>query len=195
MSETEKILEVEKGNSNMDPKYGKTMYSLGIGLVATGCVVFDYLIVNFILKNQLSNALPGVSFTWIAFLSWTMFISAQKIDRIKALVGFVVGFLSANLMIFSGISISKFIPINAIPIGAFIATFLFNALFARYGYSPKIFNSVPATFLGMALTFSGLGINEMPLHPIKLAIIIIYGIMGLLCCVCCDFLAKKFLKK
>lgn len=198
MSDNQRIIENEQnqGMSKMNFKYGKTMHSIGIGLVATGCVLSDYLIVNYIMHDQLKNMIPGTSFTWIAFLSWTMFSAASKMDRIKALVGYIVGFLSANFMILMGYNISKFanFPSNFLPLGALIATFLFNALFARYGYSPKIFNSVPATFLGMSLTFSGLGINEMPFHPIKLAIILIYGIIGLLCCICCDFLAKKFLK-
>ena len=195
MSEIEKTLEVDKEMDKMNYKYGKMLHSIGIGLVATGCAVSDYLIVHFILRNQLSNALPNISFTWIAFISWTMFASAHKMDRIKALIGFIVGFLAANLMIFAGFNISKIFPAGFVPVGAFIVTFLFNTLFARYGYSPKIFNSVPATFLGMSLTFSGMGINESPFHPIKLAIIVIYGIMGLICCFTCDLLAKKFLKQ
>ena len=168
----------------------KVLYSLGVACVATTLMVSDFLIAPLLVQ-------PRASFAWIAFINWTMFATSPKIDRFKALVGYIVGFLTANFMIWFGNNFELFTGLRSaiLPIGTLTATFFINALIAHFGaHSEKVFNSVPATFIGMSLAFSGLGIKMNPGNPVALAIIMIYGIIGLMCCFGCDFLSKKILK-
>lgn len=176
-------------NSN-DDKKNKLYYSFGAAIVATLLMLSDFLISSMFFR--------GSSFTWIAFINWTLFATSPKIERFKALVGYIVGYFAANVMIFAS---SRFQILagnpSILPVGSLAVGFLFNLLIARYGcsrYSRTIFNSIPATFLGMSFAFSGLGIGMNPSNLSSLAIIITYGTMGLLCCFGCDFFAKRFLR-
>ena len=49
-------------------------------------------------------------------------------------------------------------------------------------------------FLGLSFTFSGVGVGFVPNNLNSLAVIIIYGMMGVFACFGCDFCAKKFIK-
>ena len=168
----------------------RILYSLGVGCVATLLMASDFLIAPILVHTR-------ASFAWIAFINWTLFATASKTNRFKALVGYIVGFLTANCMIWFGSNFETFTGLHfaMLPIGTLTATFIANFLIAHFGaHSEKMFNSVPATFLGMSLAFSGLGIKMNPGSPLALTIIMVYGIIGLLCCFGCDFLSKKILK-
>lgn len=188
-------VEIKKEDSNLKKQLSsknkaKILYSLGVACIATMLMVSDFLVAPILVQ-------PRASFAWIAFINWTMFATASKINRFKALVGYVVGFLTANSMIWFGSNFELFTGIHSaiLPIGTIVATFFANALIAQFGaHSEKMFNSVPATFIGMSLAFSGLGIKMNPSSPKALVIIMIYGIIGLLCCFGCDFLSRKILK-
>jgi len=79
--------------------------------------------------------------------------------------------------------------------GFLVIGFVFNVLIAGYGnYTNKFLNSIPAMFLGLSFTFSGVGVGFAPNNLNSLAVIIIYGMMGVLACFACDFCAKKFIK-
>ncbi len=166
------------------------LYSLGVGVIATLLMTADGFIAPLFIK--------GSSFAWIAFINWTMFIASPKVNRFKAVVGYMSGYLIANFMIWFGSTFDVYTGFHlaAISIGTLLITFIINVLLAQFGAHSerKIFNSIPATFLGMSLAFSGLGKNVSAARFESFAIILVYGIIGLLCCFGCDFLSKKFLK-
>lgn len=169
----------------------KILYSLGVACVATLLITADFLVAPLLVQNR-------ASFAWIAFINWTLFATSSKMDRFRALVGYIIGYLSANFMIWFGSNFELFTGLHStiLPIGSLVATFFVNALIAQFGsHSAKIFSSVPATFIGLSLAFSGLGIGMNPSSPTALAIIMVYGVIGLLCCFGCDLLSKKILKE
>jgi len=188
MSDSEVKIEI-KTDKKISTK-SQVLYSLGVGVIATLLMTADGLIAPFFVK--------GASFAWIAFINWTMFIASPKVDRLKAIVGYADGYLIANFMIWFGSTFDMYTKFHvaAISIGTLIITFIVNVLIAQFGAHSerKIFNSVPATFLGMSLAFSGLGKGISAASFESFAIITIYGIIGLLCCFGCDFLSKKILK-
>lgn len=126
------------------------------------------------------------SFTWVSFISWTVFFGATTKERIKAVVGYFVGFLCAVAIIYLG-NILSFIPIKlfSVAIGSLFATMLINYLCIEFERADKLFPiSTSGTFVGIALTFSGLGIglgvDTIPNSITMLIIIVVYGILGLL---------------
>lgn len=188
MSDSEVKIEI-KTDKKISTK-SQVLYSLGVGVIATLLMTADGLIAPLFIK--------GASFAWIAFINWTMFIASPKVNRFKAVVGYIIGYLIANFMIWFGSTFDVYtgFHVAAISIGTLIITFIVNVLIAQFGTHSerKIFNSVPATFLGMSLAFSGLGKGISAASFESFAIITIYGIIGLLCCFGCDFLSKKILK-
>ena len=170
----------------MNKKFGKFFYAICVGLIASLALTADFFISPLFVSKG--------SFVWIAFINWTVFSISSGIEKLKAIGGYVTGYLCANGMIaLGGFLTSQFNLSPSFPIGAVIATFLFNALIIRYGLSKKIITSISSIFIGMSLTFSGLGTNMRATNLNMLFIIMIYGIIGLLCCIACDFCAKKFL--
>jgi len=163
---------------------------LVVGLIAAILLIIDGTIAPFFKV--------GASFMWIAFISWNLFFGSSDTDRLKAIPGFVLGFISANLIItfgnyFSLISNAKII--NTM-IASVIAVFVINALVMYFQHAKKYFlDSIPAIFIGIALTFSGAGISLKAYDLSLLLIIIIYGILGLLCGYCTNYLVKKINKK
>ena len=169
----------------MNKKFGKFFYAISVGIIASLVLIADF----FISPLFASHA----SFVWIAFINWTVFSLSSGIEKLKAIGGYITGFICACGMIkLGGFLTSHFNLSQSFPTGAIIATFLFNALIIRYGLTKKMITSVSSIFVGMSLTFSGLGIKMSPSFNM-ISIILIYGIIGLLCCVSCDFFAKKFL--
>lgn len=127
------------------------------------------------------------SFTWVAFVSWTVFFGEKTKERLKAVVGYIIGFFAAVAIIefgnlLSGINFNVF---GIVAIGSIMATMLINYLCIELERLGKVFPiSVSGIFVGIAMTFSGLGIGLSPSNiensVLMLAIIIIYGILGLL---------------
>ena len=124
------------------------------------------------------------SFTWIAFVSWTVFFGATTKERLKAILGYVIGFISAVAIMKLG---NCFEGINTtyIALGSILATMIINFLCIELECIEKYFPiSVSGIFVGIAMTFSGLGvglnIDTFENSILMLAIIVIYGILGLL---------------
>lgn len=127
------------------------------------------------------------SFTWVAFVSWTVFFGEKTKERLKAIVGYIIGFLSAVAIIELGnlLSVIDFKVFGIVAIGSIMATMLINYLCIELERIGKVFPiSVSGIFVGIAMTFSGLGVGLSPSNVenslIMLAIIVIYGILGLL---------------
>lgn len=165
----------------------KTFYAIFVGLMAASTILIDYGVSSLLIK--------GCSFVWISFISWTLNTPLSNKDRFKSIPGATVGYLFANAMnliakyfeIFSKLSFLN------LPIGSVFSTFLFNFIIMKYITTKKLGGFIPHIFFGMSLAFSGLGIGLFPDNPLSLLIILIYDIVGLLCCLGCDFLSKKFL--
>ena len=142
-----------------------------------------------VLLDSIISKLLGqtASFTWIAFVSWTVFFGVTMKERLKAVLGYVIGFLSAiaiielgNLVSFMQFNILNFI----IAIGSIMCTMIINYLVIELEKTEKIIPySVSGIFVGIAMTFSGLGVglspNTLENSFLMLAIIVIYGILGL----------------
>lgn len=168
---------------------GKFLYALTVGIIVTFMTIVDCLVAPVFFK--------GTSFMWIAFISWTLFSTYSDKEKLKAVIGFIIGYFSANGMIWisSGFEVFTGLYSSVLPIGTLVSGFLFNVLVARYGEnSNKFLNSIPAMFLGMSFTFSGAGVGIPPRDLSLLAVILIYGVMGVVACFGCDFFAKKLLK-
>ena len=155
-----------------------TKKAIIIGIIAGLLVMLDGIISK--LLNQTG------SFTWIAFVSWTVFFASNTSERLKAITGYIIGFLSAVAIINLGNFLS-FIPISIVGVtaGSIIATVLINFLCIEIEGLKKFFQtSTSGIFVGIAMTFSGLGVGLTP-NTINnsitmLLIIVIYGILGLI---------------
>ena len=127
----------------------------------------------------------GGSFMWVAFVTWTVFGSATMKDRIKAVPGFLIGFLAACAMM--AITSSFSANIYTISISGWLGVFLLNGAVMFFENGAKVWlNSISGIFCGIFLTFSGLGVGLNPLNSwkecfITLGIIVVYGILGLAC--------------
>ena len=125
------------------------------------------------------------SFTWVAFVSWTVFFGVSVKERLKAVIGYIIGFCAAVAVIklgnlFSGINTTY------VAFGSILATMLINFLVMELESIEKYFPlSISGIFVGILLTFSGLGagltINTFESSMLILGIILIYGILGLVC--------------
>lgn len=141
----------------------------------------------------------GGSFMWVAFVSWTVFGGATMKDRIKAVIGYVIGFLAACAMM----AITKSFSANVytISISCLLGVFLLNGAVMFFENSAKVWlNSISGIFCGIFLTFSGLGVGLNPLTSWKqcfltLGIILVYGILGLACGWFNNFLAAAWKKR
>ena len=149
-----------------------------IGIIAGLLVLFDGIIAK--LFNQTG------SFTWVAFVSWTVFFGATIKERLKAVLGYIIGFLAAVAIIKLGgyLSVIPF-SIFGVMIGSILATMLINFLCIELEAIEKYFPiSISGIFVGIAMTFSGLGIgltiDTLSNALLLLALIVIYGILGLL---------------
>ena len=155
-----------------------TKKAIVIGIIAGILVLCDGIIAN--LLNQSS------SFTWVAFVSWTVFFADSIKERLKAIVGYVIGFLLAIAIMKLG-NLLGIIQINilGVTLGSILATALINFGCIELENLKKYFPiSVSGMFVGIAMTFSGLGIglspNNIENSIMMLLIIVIYGILGLL---------------
>ena len=150
---------------------------LRIAVIATVLVLIDMLIGRLFVK--------GASFTWVAFVFWTVFFTSSIKDRIKALIGTLIGIASAILMMF--ITKSFNVSIYVISISTLLGVFVVNFLVMLMEKTKKIWtNSISGMFVGIALTFSGLGVGLNPINngkdfSIMLAIIVCYAVLGLIC--------------
>lgn len=150
---------------------------LHIALIASILYIIDALIAGLFVK--------GASFMWVAFAFWTVFFGASVKDRIKALIGSVIGFFAAVLMML--ITNSFNLNISTISISCLLGVFVINVLVMYLNHAEKIWmNSISGVFIGIMIIFSGLGIGLSPLASLEeagimFAVLITYAILGLLC--------------
>lgn len=127
----------------------------------------------------------GSTFLWAAFIIWTIFYGAKVKDRIKGLIGVVLGFLCAVLMM--TITGSFTLNLATISISCLLGIFIVNGAVMFLDKLDKIWlSSITGVFAGIALTFSGLGIGLSPMVSFTsaltmLGILIVYTILGLFC--------------
>jgi len=172
-------------------KFIKTSVTpLVVGLIATTLVFTDSLIAPFFMA--------GASFTWMAFINWTVFFRSSFIDRVKAIIGYIIGYLSANAIVLIGTNLGNVMRLKLINISvaSIIAVFLINFFVMYFDKFKKLFMySISGIFVGMALTFSGAGVSLQVNDPKLLLIIIVYGVFGLLCGIGTNFFVDKINKK
>ena len=159
---------------------------LVVGVIAGTLVFTDSLIAPLFIA--------GASFTWIAFVNWTVFFGASNIERLKAIPGYIIGFLAANAIIIIGDNLSNIVDFKLINISIMtvLAVFIVNFIVMYFDKAKKLFlNSIPGIFVGIAMTFSGAGQQLAANNMSLLLIIIVYGILGLLCGLGTNFFVKK----
>lgn len=167
-------------NVNSYGKENSTMKKPLIMSLATGIIAVFLAVADFFVAKCLY---PGASFLWVAFISWAAFGNISTREKISALPSYVIGFIVAFLM--GSITSSLEIMIKIYILASCVSIFIFNVLIV-YLSNFRQFKafSVSAIFLGLALAFSGLGVNlrmDSFRHAmIMLGIILIYGALGLL---------------
>lgn len=150
---------------------------LAIAVIASILYIVDALIAP--------NIISGASFMWVAFAVWTIFYGVQLSDRIKGLIGIVIGFASGVVMLL--ITSSFTANLYTISISCLIGVFVINGAVMFFDHAKKVWlNSVTGIFTGIFLTFSGLGQKLSPLTDVKtafimLGIIVLYAIFGMVC--------------
>ncbi|MBQ8426076.1 MAG: hypothetical protein IJX17_08710 [Clostridia bacterium] len=156
-----------------------------VGLIAS---------VIYIIDAFLGKALADGSFMWVSFVSWTIFYSVSVNERIRALIGNVIGFLFGLLMWHS----SSFFPgsIFGISIAGLLFVFLANGAMMFFPKFSKLWlNSISGIFMGVFLTFSGLGVKLYPVTVsdafLQLGIILIYSTFGLIAGYLCTYFGKE----
>ena len=160
---------------------------LVIGIVASILYIIDALIGGLLVD--------GGSFMWVAFAVWTVFFGVSIKDRIKALIGIFIGFLSAIIMML--ITSSFTANIHTISISCLIGVFVANMGVMYFEFASKLWlDSISGIFVGIMLTFSGLGKGLSPLASFgeamtMFAVIVIYSILGLICGYCSITFSQK----
>ena len=144
----------------------KATMPLTVALLAGSLIAIDHFLAPIFFASA--------NFVWVAFVSWTVFFASPTKDRLKAIPSYVVGFLAANLIVLIGAHLDLVWILPAIA-----ATFLVNFL-VLWLVDVK-FLIISGIFVGIAMTFArgGVGI-EMWSWQI-LALIVTYGVLGLLC--------------
>ena len=156
-----------------------TKKALTISIIAGMLVLIDGVIVNLMGLNG--------SFVWVSFISWTVFFGVPLIERIKSVPGYIIGFLLAILIINFGTFLNGLfaIKILGVALSSILATAIVNFLCMYFEKLKRVYlDSISGIFVGIALTFSGLGIglttDTLDSSITMLSIIVIYGILGLL---------------
>ncbi len=127
----------------------------------------------------------GGSFMWVAFAIWTIFYGATMKDRIKGLIGIVVGFLAAVIMML--ITGSFTLNVYTISISCLIGVFVVNFAVMTLDHAGKAWlNSITGVFAGIFLTFSGFGVGLSPVTSVSnaflsLGLLVTYAVLGMIC--------------
>lgn len=157
-----------------------------IASIAALLVLVDFFVAPFFVKNA--------SFTWISFISWTIFSGSKNIDRLKGIFGVVIGFVLAYLLENVKNISQTFIPkyFFLLTIISMIIVFIENLFVIYLGQSKIFFNSVSGMFLGIALSFSGIGIGLQVSNPLVFKVIMVYTIIGILCAIAAENFSKSY---
>ena len=150
--------------------------------------------VIYIIDAFLGKALANGSFMWVAFVSWTIFYGVSFKERIRALIGNVIGFLFALLMFHSSSFFSG--SVAGISIAGLLFVFLANGGMMFFPKLDKVWmNSISGIFMGVFITFSGLGVSLYPTSVsnafLQLGTILIYSTFGLVAGYLCTYFGKE----
>ena len=137
-------------------------------------------------------------FMWVAFVAWTISFSLKTVDKIKMWIGHIIGFLAAVTMIYFGQIFQA--SVLGVSIAALIGVFLVNGLVMYFDNFKKYWlNSITGIFMGIFLTFSGLGVGLSPDTwgdaKIILSIILLYSFLGCFCAYFSVFFHSKWKQK
>ena len=89
-----------------------------IAVIASVLYIIDALIAGLFVK--------GGSFMWVAFAVWTVFFGASVNERVRGLIGIVIGYFSAVLMML--ITSSFNLNIYTVSISCLLGVFIVNGL-------------------------------------------------------------------
>ena len=148
-----------------------------IAVVASALYIVDALIGGLFVS--------GAGFMWVAFACWTVFFGASIKERIQGFIGIIIGFISAILM--NLITASFSLNIGTISISCLLGVFILNGVVMYMNHAQKIWlNSVTGAFVGIFLTFSGLGVGLSSTASVSesllmLGILLTYSVLGLIC--------------
>jgi hypothetical protein len=163
-----------------------------IGLIAGTLFCADSIMSKYIWGHYDEILTRG--FMWVAFVAWTISFGLKNTDRVKMWIGHFIGFGAAVLMVYFG----KLFAGNFIGIGiaTLLGVILLNAVVMYFDNFRKYWlNSITGIFMGIFLTFSGLGVglgvDTFANAGMMLAIILLYSFLG---CVCA-FLSVYFIGK
>ena len=158
----------------------KSISPLVVGALSGLLVLIDHFLAPLFME--------GVSFVWLAFISWTVFFASPLQDRFKVLPSYIVGFLGANAMILLG-GMFGAPSVLASAIGTFIIITLVMYL------ADVKFLTIPGIFIGSATSFAGVGFGLSSWSIPLFGLVFVYGVLGLLCghitIVLVDFLSNE----
>ena len=151
-----------------------------IGVIASLLFAVDMILAKFVWSNF------GIErgFMWVAFVAWTISFGMNNGERLRMWIGHIVGFAAAVGMIYFGqLFEATFIGIG---LAALIGVFVFNGLVMFFEHLKKFWlNSITGIFMGIFLTFSGLGVGLSPTNwgdaGLMIWIILLYSALGALC--------------
>jgi len=165
----------------------KKFYELSKAPIIVGMIAAILFCVDSVLAKYFWSAYDeslARGFMWVAFVAWTISFGMKNSDRIKMWIGHFIGFGAAAGMIHFG----QLFSASAIGIGiaAVIGVFIFNGLVMYFDSLKKFWlNSITGIFMGIFLTFSGLGVglgaDTFADAGITLAIILLYSLLGCIC--------------
>ena len=173
--------------------YENSKTPLIVGIVAAIVFMIDGVLTRFVW----SEAGYERGFVWMAFIVWAVSFGMSNNDRIRLLIGCVIGFFMATSIIhFGRLFDANFI---GIAVAATIGVFLFSGLVMYLDHLKKFWiNSITGVFIGAPLTFSGLGVGLAPMTfsdgALMLGMIMTYAVLGVLCAFVCVYLMGKWKK-
>lgn len=142
----------------------------------------------YIVDSLLAQAIDlGRGFMWVAFVAWTISFNLNTKDKVKMWIGHFIGFGAAVGMIYFGRIFD--VGFWGVGIAGVIGVFLFNGLVMYFDNFKKVWlSSITGIFVGIFLTFSGLGVglgaDTWADAATTLGIILLYSFLG---CVCAFF--------
>ena len=151
-------------------------FPLTIAIVAGLLYLLDCTFTGFFVE--------GKTFLWMAFISWTVFFGAEMNERIRGLIGVIIGFCVAIIMML--ITNSFTLNFWTISISCLLGILLMNFLVMYLDHTKNFWtNSITGVFTGIALTFSGFGAGFSPLNSAceaftMLGILALYTVLGLI---------------
>lgn len=165
-----------------------------------GTLVAILFCVDSVLTHYLWTLYDGIDkgFVWVAFVAWTISFGMKNEDRIRMWLGHPIGFLSAVGMIYFGQLFD--VTVIGISIAAVLGVFIINSAVMYFDHAKKIWlNSITGIFMGLFLTFSGLGVglgvDTWANAGMTLGLIMLYSAFGCFCAWLSVYLMGKWNKK